>query len=107
MQADSIDDGPNEHAPDRSRTVHLDGDIDVVRAGPIGDALCVFVAAHPQVIVVCSAVTFIESRGLAMMARVQRTATESGCRLVWRGFPLHALRAIHLSGLDGYLEIEA
>jgi anti-anti-sigma regulatory factor len=52
-------------------------------------------------------VTFIESRGLAMMARVQRLANESGCRLTWRALPLHALRTIHLSGLDEYLQIEA
>ena len=42
-----------------------------------------------------------------MMARVQRLANESGCRLTWRGLPLHALRTIHLSGLDEYLRIEA
>ena len=56
---------------------------------------------------VCSAVTFIESRGLAMMARVQRYAEEAGCRLAWRELPLHALRTIHVSGLDTYLTIEA
>ena len=38
-----------------------------------------------------------------MMARVQRYAEEAGCRLTWRELPLHVLRAIHVSGLDTYL----
>ena len=86
--------------------VHLDGDIDVARAGPIGDHLCELVAEHPSVVVVATAVTFVESRGLAMMARVQRFAVESGCHLVWRGLPLPVLHTIHLCGLDEYLQLE-
>jgi anti-anti-sigma factor len=88
--------------------VEIDGDLDLVRAGDIGDWLCSLIERRPPAIAVeCSAVTFIESRGLAMMARVQRFAQETGCRLTWRRLPLHALRTIHLSGLDGYLAIEA
>ena len=96
-------------APERGQehVVHLDGEIDVSRSGAIGDQICERVAAGTSVVVVCASVTFIESRGLAMMARVQRVARESGCRLVWRGLPLTALRTIHLCGLDEYLDIEA
>ena len=86
----------------------LEGDIDVTTAGPLGDRLCELIDSRPPAIsVVCSSVTFIESRGLAMMARVQRYAEEAGCRLAWRELPLHALRTIHVSGLDTYLTIEA
>jgi anti-anti-sigma factor len=106
MSADPIaEPGTPRDGPDH--VVHLDGEIDVSRAGPIGDQLCELVTAHPNVVVFCAAVTFIESRGLAMMARVQRFALESDCRLVWRGLPLPVLRTLHLSGLDEYLEIEA
>ena len=87
--------------------VELEGDIDVTNAGAIGDHLCELAANHPAVVVVCSRVTFVESRGLAMMARVQRFADESGCHLTWREFPLHVHRALHTSGLDDYLRIEA
>jgi anti-anti-sigma factor len=87
--------------------VHLDGEIDVSRTGAIGDQLCALVTQYRTVVVVCAAVTFIESRGLAMMARVQRVALDSDCRLVWRSLPLPVLRTIHLSGLDEYLHIEA
>jgi anti-anti-sigma factor len=87
--------------------VELQGELDVVSAGPVGDQLCDLVdVGEPIIEIDCRAVTFIESRGLAMMARVQRLANESGCRLTWRRLPLHALRAIHLAGLDEYLQIE-
>ena len=85
----------------------LTGDIDVKNCGEIGDRLCELVTSHDAVIVVGTAVTFVESRGLAMMARVQRFADESGCDLSWRGFPLPVLRTIHVTGLDHYLRIEA
>jgi anti-anti-sigma factor len=85
----------------------LEGDIDVSNAGAIGDVLCELVTRHQTVVVVGDAVTFVESRGLAMMARVQRMADESGCHLVWRALPLRVLRTIHVTGLDRYLRIEA
>jgi len=90
-----------------STEFRLAGDIDVSNAGAIGDALCELVVNHQTVVVVGEAVTFVESRGLAMMARVQRLADDSGCHLVWRALPLRVLRAIHVTGLDHYLRIEA
>jgi len=91
----------------RSTEIELEGDIDVTNAADIGDHLCQLASTHPAVVVVCSRVTFVESRGLAMMARVQRFADESGCQLTWREFPLHVHRTLHTSGLDDYLRIEA
>jgi anti-anti-sigma factor len=86
----------------------LDGDLDVSNAGTVGDQLCALVTDGRAALVVSGAsVTFVESRGLAMMARVQRLADESGCDLRWRDFPLSVLRTLHVSGLDTYLRIEA
>jgi anti-anti-sigma factor len=99
--------GPGGLDAGQDHVVHLDGEIDVSRTGAIGDQLCDVITRHASVVVNCASVTFIESRGLAMMARVQRFALESGCRLVWRGLPLRVLSTIHLSGLDEYLVIEA
>jgi anti-anti-sigma factor len=91
-----------------STTIHLEGDIDVSNAGTIGDELVGVVAGGAEsVVVMCTAITFVESRGLAMMARVQRFAEENGCELTWRGLPLHVLRSMHVTGLDRYLRIEA
>ena len=90
-----------------STEVELEGDIDVTNAGAIGDHLCELAASHPAVVVVCTKVTFVESRGLAMIARVQRFAQEAGCLLTWRELPLHVHRTLHVTGLDDYLRIEA
>ena len=88
--------------------VRLDGNIDLTTAAAIGERLEELVSSgHESVVVVCDAVSFIESRGLAMMARVQRLAEEAGCHLSWRDLPLPVLRTIHLTGLDTYLHIEA
>jgi len=97
----------NADAPG-STTVHLRGDIDVTNAHEIGNELTGLVSAgNDTIVIVCSSITFVESCGLAMMARVQRFADESGCRLSWRALPLHVLQSIHLTGLDRYLHIEA
>jgi anti-anti-sigma factor len=91
-----------------STLVALVGDIDVNNAQEISERICeVIDRGHDAVVVECSAVTFVESRGLAMMARVQRSADDAGCRLTWRALPLRVLRTIHVSGLDTYLQIEA
>jgi len=93
-------------APDTAE-FHLVGDIDVTSSGRIGDELCELASKHGTVVVVCTAVTFVESRGLAMMARVQRFADDAGSELTWRELPLHVQRTLHVSGLDDYLRIEA
>jgi anti-sigma B factor antagonist len=91
-----------------TNTVHLDGDIDVSNANEIAERICSLIErGHDAVVVECSAVTFVESRGLAMMARVQRSADDAGCELSWRALPLPVLRTLHVSGLDTYLRIEA
>jgi anti-anti-sigma factor len=96
-----------EHRPESTRVVELDGDIDVATAARLGEWLCELASGpYDEVVVSCHAVTFVESRGLAMMARVQRFADDVGCRLSWRALPLHVLRTIHVSGLDTYLRIE-
>ena len=87
---------------------HLRGDIDVTNAATIGDDLTGLVdEGHPAIVIDCSDITFVESRGLAMMARVQRFADDAGCSLTWRALPVDVLRTMHVTGLDRYLRIEA
>jgi anti-anti-sigma factor len=95
--------------PDASgvTSVELEGDIDVTNATRIGDELVALIdGGIESIVVICTGITFVESRGLAMMARVQRFAEDTGCQLSWRGLPLHVLRAMHVTGLDRYLRIE-
>jgi anti-sigma B factor antagonist len=102
----TVTDPDADHAG--STTIRLEGDIDVSNAGEIGDELVDAVArGGGPIVVMCSEITFVESRGLAMMARVQRFAEENDCELTWRGLPLQVLRSMHVTGLDRYLHIEA
>ena len=93
------------------REVVLSGEIDVENTPRIrrriGAGLRVSRATGCAVVVDCAAVTFVESRGLAMMARLQRRADEEGLSLSWRAFNEHVLKTIHVTGLDAYLRIEA
>ena len=93
------------------REVVLSGDIDVENTPRIrrriAAGLRVSRTTGCAVVVDCSAVTFIESRGLGMMARLQRRADEDGLSLSWRGFNEHVLKTIHVTGIDAYLTIEA
>jgi anti-anti-sigma factor len=92
------------------RTVVLSGEIDVENTPRIrrriGASLRVSRATGCAVVVDCTAVIFVESRGLAMMARLQRRADEEGLPLSWRGFNEHVLKTIHVTGLDAYLRID-
>ena len=92
------------------REVVLSGEIDVENTPRIrrriSAGLRVSRAQGCAVVVDCTAVTFVESRGLGMMARLQRRADEEGLSLSWRGFNEHVLTTIHVTGLDTYLRIE-
>ena len=92
------------------REVVLSGDIDVENTPRIrrriAAGLRVSRTTGCAVVVDCRAVTFIESRGLGMMARLQRRADEDGLSLSWRGFNEHVLKTIHVAGIDTYLRID-
>jgi anti-anti-sigma factor len=53
----------------------------------------------------CSGIWFIDARGLSMMARAQRIAEESGCRLVWMDPPEHLLKLLTIRGMYEYVSI--
>ncbi len=88
-------------------TFAVSGEIDIENALAVGEELCAWIdrACAEEYVVDCSSITFVGSRGLAMMARVQRRAQELGALLVWSRPNEHVLRVIGLAGLDRYLEI--
>jgi anti-anti-sigma factor len=103
-----VDDSTRGSPP--TRTVVLAGELDAdstprVRRR-IAAAIRVSRTTGCAVVVDCTEVTFVESRGLGMMASLQRRANDEGCSLTWRGLNAQALTAIHLTGLDGALTIE-
>ena len=92
------------------REVVLAGDIDVESTPRIrrriAAGLRVSRTTGCAVVVDCTAVTFVEARGLGMMARLQRRADEEGLSLSWRGLNEHVLKTIHVAGIDTYLRID-
>jgi anti-anti-sigma factor len=90
------------------RIVTLTGDIDTEHTPRIGRriAAAIRVSRGCAVIVDCAAVSYLETRGLAMMSRLQRRADESACPLIWRGFNPEVLKTLHVAGLDTTLTIE-
>ncbi len=86
----------------------ISGEIDIDNALALGDELSAEMTrvGSGDFVVDCSAVTFVGSRGLAMMARVQRHAEELGVSLVWLRPNERILHLIGLAGLDPYLQIQ-
>jgi anti-anti-sigma factor len=90
------------------RIVTLTGDVDAEQTPRISRRISAAIRASRgcAVIVDCAAVTFLETRGLAMMSRLQRRADESACPLIWRGLNSEALKTLHVAGLETTLRIE-
>ena len=85
----------------------LTGEIDLANSTEVGDQICAAMSgddARP-VLVDCSGVTFIDSRGIAMLARVQRAYSQASRSLIWRGFNPHTLKVLRLLGVYDYLAI--
>lgn len=91
-----------------ARIVHLAGDVDMSNAKRHGDALCEIVDQCPDSVVVvnCAHLTFLESRGLAMMHRVHRRGTAIGTAVVWRGLDNHQRKVLQITGLDTELFVD-
>jgi anti-sigma B factor antagonist len=85
----------------------LSGDIDASTTRTIAERICSELDAGSGTVVVdCSAVAFVDSRGLGMIARVQRRFNDADRALVWRGFNHHVLKTLRLVGLYESLSVE-
>jgi anti-anti-sigma factor len=94
-------------APTNTVVILLTGEIDLANATEVGDQICAAMSSDDArpVLVDCSGVTFIDSRGIAMLARVQRTYSAASRSLIWRGFNQHTLKVLRLLGVSDYLAI--
>jgi anti-sigma B factor antagonist len=91
----------------RPLLIELGGDIDLANAAALGDALCdALERTRSEMVVDLSAVPFIDSRGIAMMARVHEHATRLQCSVTWRGLQPWPAQVVHITGLDAVLFIE-
>lgn len=85
----------------------LQGDVDTASVPTVSRPLFDTLerAGCAELEVDCSGVTFIDTRGLAMMARAQRIADESGCRLTWIDPSPQLLEMLSATGVYEYLSI--
>jgi anti-anti-sigma factor len=88
-------------------TVALAGELDLVAAGPVREALtCAMREARPRLIVDLSELTFIDSSGLHVLLAVHRLCREAGLTLTIRPAPPNVQRVFELTGLVGRLPFE-
>jgi len=94
-------------AATNSVVILLNGEIDLANSTEVGDQICAAMSGDDErpVVVDCAGVAFIDSRGIAMLARVQRAFSAAGRSLIWRGFNDHTLKVLRLLGVDDYLAI--
>ena len=94
-------------APTNSVVILLSGEIDLANSTDVGDQICAAMASDDArpVLVDCSGVTFIDSRGIAMLARVERAYSAAGRSLIWRGFNEHTMKVLRLLGVYDSLAI--
>jgi anti-sigma B factor antagonist len=99
---DGLGDGVVEVVRDGARArIVLAGDLDmstVARARTIIDRACQ--GPPEQVVVDLSAVEFIDSHGLHLLAATHRALTADGCALVVLPPPKPVRRAFEITGLD-------
>lgn len=87
--------------------VELGGEIDLANAGALGDALCGALDRTTGARVVdLTAVSFIDSSGIAMMLRVHQYAANLGRTVSWRGIAPGPARALEICGVLDVLTID-
>jgi anti-anti-sigma factor len=93
---------------ERPMLVELAGEIDIANADAIGDRLCHAIElTRGGLLVDFTAVTFIDSSGIAMMVRVHEAAIAHEGTVTWRGIQPFPAEAIAMIGLDGLLAVES
>jgi anti-sigma B factor antagonist len=96
-----------EPSSQRPTLIELAGEIDMANAGNLGDRLCQAIELTRSGLVVdMTAVTFIDSSGMAMMLRVQQAASKQNCTVTWRAIQPFPAKALALIGLDQVLVLE-
>lgn len=81
------------------------GDIDMLTAPTLDDALSIAARRHARLIVIdLDEVSFLGAAGLATLANARDTAHHAGSALCLAGGTRAALRALQISGLDVLFE---
>jgi anti-sigma B factor antagonist len=87
--------------------VAVTGEVDAYTAPEMRAQLLDAMRLNPVVIVDLSAVTFMDSQGLAALLRARQEAESSGGRLRLEGVPSRILRLLQLTRLDSVFTIDS
>ncbi|MGW2377359.1 MULTISPECIES: STAS domain-containing protein [Kitasatospora] len=83
--------------------VRARGEIDLDTAPRLHDDLVRALAAHREVVVDLSGLTFMDCSGLGALVQARHQADRQGARLVLRGVGRSVARLFELAGLDHHL----
>lgn len=111
---DSVADPPADPAvdgtSDRSVVLRLQGEIDIASEDAWRERGERALADQPnlsELIVDMSEVTFLDSRGLALLVHLYRLLSERDGRLIVAAVPRRVGKALRLAGLDQLFEVHA
>jgi anti-anti-sigma factor len=94
----------SRHSFDRSAPeASIVGDVDLSNAAKIGSTVIGAVVPGVDLVVDCGAMTFLESRGIAMMVQVHETAQRLGSRVIWVDLPPEQRRLLEITALEDVL----
>jgi stage II sporulation protein AA (anti-sigma F factor antagonist) len=91
--------------PNHARA-NIVGDVDLSNAAKIGSAVIGAVVPGVDLVVDCRAMTFLESRGIAMMVQVHETAQRLGSRVIWLDLPPEQRRLLEITALEDVLLLD-
>jgi len=93
--------------PNGRRVIHLDGSVDLEHTPDIREVLLNAVALGGDVLVDLSAVTYIDSSGIACLIEALHEARERGAELGLVSVSIQAMRVLELARLDMVFPIHA
>jgi anti-sigma B factor antagonist len=87
--------------------VHLAGELDIIGAPDLRACLYGLLMADQAVVVDLSALSFLDSSGMAVLASAHRQAASGRGTIVLRGAGGIVARVLEVSGVDQVLTVEA
>jgi anti-sigma B factor antagonist len=92
--------------PDSPAVLHLRGDLDVESAPTLLDAALPVLDTGDELVLELSALTFLDSSGLAALVRLHKRLVDKGAALVLRAVPANARRILEITSLDNVFVVE-
>jgi anti-sigma B factor antagonist len=90
--------------------IDVTGEVDALNVDSLGEQLRERVRLAPdlaRIVMDCSSLTFIDSRGLLLFAQIQADADTADKLLTWRNLSPVTRSLVHLLALDRVMKIEA